>query len=282
MTDVVICGAKRTPMGGFQGELSSLAAPDLGATAIRGALDEAGADGAAIDETLMGIVLPAGVGQAPARQASLGAGLPLSTPATAISKVCGSGMQAVIQGATQILAGHASLVVAGGMESMSNAPYLSPATRAGARLGHARMLDHMFLDGLEDAYEGGLMGSFAETCAGAYDFSRAAQDAYAIASLDRARAATEAGILAAEIAPVTVTTRKGAATIATDEQPRNARQYAGNLVALTRMPGANGLSWGQALATITSIPAAAIFSSTLSTCSGPTSSRWYSISEMSS
>ncbi|WP_420398495.1 thiolase family protein [Marinovum algicola] len=223
MTDVVICGAKRTPMGGFQGELSSLAAPDLGATAIRGALDEAGADGAAIDETLMGIVLPAGVGQAPARQASLGAGLPLSTPATAISKVCGSGMQAVIQGATQILAGHASLVVAGGMESMSNAPYLSPATRAGARLGHARMLDHMFLDGLEDAYEGGLMGSFAETCAGAYDFSRAAQDAYAIASLDRARAATEAGILAAEIAPVTVTTRKGAATIATDEQPRNAR-----------------------------------------------------------
>ncbi|WP_424988670.1 thiolase family protein [Microbulbifer sp. S227A] len=223
MAEVVIVGAKRTPMGGFQGELSNVTATELGAAAIRGALAEAGTPGSAVDETLMGIVLPAGVGQAPARQASLGAGLPLATPATAISKVCGSGMQAVIQGCNQIGSGHSNIVVAGGMESMSNAPYLSPNTRSGARLGHVGLVDHMFLDGLEDAYEGGLMGSFAENCADKYQFSREAQDEYAIASLKRALSASENGILAAEITPVTVKSRKGSVTIETDEQPRNAR-----------------------------------------------------------
>lgn len=224
MTEVVIAGAKRTPMGGFQGELSSLKATDLGAIAIKGALADAHVPPAAIDETLMGIVLPAGVGQAPARQASLGGGLPMTTPATAISKVCGSGMQAVIQAYTQIKAGYSRTVVAGGMESMSNAPYLSPKTRSGARLGHVQMLDHMFLDGLEDAYESGrLMGSFAESCAQKYQFSREDQDDFAIASLTRSLAASETGALACEVTPVTVTTRAGAVEINVDEQPRKAK-----------------------------------------------------------
>ncbi|MCL4127908.1 UNVERIFIED_CONTAM: hypothetical protein GTU68_049843 [Idotea baltica] len=223
MAEVVIIGAKRTPMGGFQGELSAVSVTELGATAIRGALAEAGTRGEAIDETLMGIVLPAGVGQAPARQASLGAGLPLATPATAISKVCGSGMQAVIQGCTQISSGHSNVVVAGGMESMSKAPYLSPNTRSGARLGHVELVDHMFLDGLQDAYEGGLMGSFAENCASKYAFTRKAQDDYAITSLDRALTASQNGSFAAEITPVTIKSRKGALIIESDEQPRNAR-----------------------------------------------------------
>ncbi|SFM65004.1 thiolase family protein [Shimia aestuarii] len=222
MAEVVICSAKRTPMGGFQGEFGGIGATDLGAIAIRGAIADAGIAGDDVDETIMGIVLSAGVGQAPARQACLGAGLPLSTPATAISKVCGSGMQAVIQGCTQISSGFSRFVVAGGMESMSNAPYLSPNTRSGARLGHVRMLDHMFFDGLEDAYEGGLMGSFAENCARKYEFSREAQDAYAIASLSRALAATDGGVFSAEIAPVTIKTRSGEQTIRSDEQPRNA------------------------------------------------------------
>ena len=223
MAEVVICSAKRTPMGGFQGEFGGIGATDLGAIAIRAAIADAGIAGDDVDETIMGIVLSAGVGQAPARQACLGAGLPLSTPATAISKVCGSGMQAVIQGCNQISSGFSRFVVAGGMESMSNAPYLSPNTRSGARLGHVRMLDHMFFDGLEDAYEGGLMGSFAENCARKYEFSREAQDAYAIASLNRALAATDDGVFTAEIAPVTIKTRSGEQTIRTDEQPRNAR-----------------------------------------------------------
>lgn len=223
MAEVVICSAKRTPMGGFQGEFGGIGATDLGAIAIRAAIADAGIAGDDVDETIMGIVLSAGVGQAPARQACLGAGLPLSTPATAISKVCGSGMQAVIQGCNQISSGFSRFVVAGGMESMSNAPYLSPNTRSGARLGHVRMLDHMFFDGLEDAYEGGLMGSFAENCARKYEFSREAQDAYAIASLNRALAATDDGVFTAEIAPVTIKTRSGEQTIRADEQPRNAR-----------------------------------------------------------
>ena len=224
MVEVVIAGAKRTPMGGFQGEFSSLKATDLGAIAIKGALEDAQVPPDAIDETIMGIVLPAGVGQAPARQASLGSGLPMATPATAISKVCGSGMQAVIQAYTQIKAGYSRTVVAGGMESMSNAPYLSPKTRSGARLGHVQMQDHMFFDGLEDAYESGrLMGSFAESCAQKYQFSREAQDDYAIESLTRSLATSETGALAREITPVTVKTRTGAVEINFDEQPRKAK-----------------------------------------------------------
>ena len=223
MAETVICSAKRTPMGGFQGELRDLGATKLGGAAIRSALADAGIAGNDVDETIMGIVLPAGVGQAPARQASLGAGLPLSTPATAVSKVCGSGMQAVIQGCNQISSGVSRFVVAGGMESMSNAPYLSPNTRSGARFGHVRMVDHMFFDGLEDAYEGGLMGSFAENCARKYAFSREAQDAYAVASLNRALAASNGGVFSAEIAPVTINTRGGEQALQTDEQPRNAR-----------------------------------------------------------
>lgn len=222
MPEIVITGAKRTPMGGFQGELSKLTAPDLGGAAIAAALKDAGVATDSVDETIMGIVLPAGVGQAPARQASLGGGLPLKTPATAISKVCGSGMQAIIQGCTQIATGYSNVVVAGGMESMSNAPYLSPNTRAGARLGHARMVDHMFFDGLEDAYEGGrLMGSFAENCAEKFQFTREAQDDYAISSLTRSLEAEDA--LSAEITPVTITSRKGDTVIDKDEQPRKAR-----------------------------------------------------------
>lgn len=224
MIEVVISGAKRTPIGGFQGELSPLKAADLGAIAIKGALDDAHVPPDAVDETIMGIVLSAGVGQAPARQASLKSGLPVATPATAISKVCGSGMQAVIQAYNQIKAGYSRTVVAGGMESMSNAPYLSPKTRSGARLGHVQMLDHMFLDGLEDAYESGrLMGSFAESCAEKYQFSREAQDDYAVASLTRSLAASATVALANEITPVTVTTRAGAVEVSVDEQPRKAK-----------------------------------------------------------
>jgi acetyl-CoA C-acetyltransferase len=224
MMDTVITGAKRTPMGGFQGELSTMKAAELGAAAIKGALGDANIPAEAIEETIMGIVLPAGVGQAPARQASLGSGIPLSTPATAISKVCGSGMQAVIQACNQIACGYSRMVVAGGMESMSNAPYLSPSTRSGARLGHAKLLDHMFFDGLEDAYEKGrLMGSFAENCAQKYQFSRQEQDEYAIASLRRAQSASETGTFDREITPIKLTTRKGETEIRTDEQPRNAK-----------------------------------------------------------
>ncbi|MDK3075830.1 thiolase family protein [Sedimentitalea sp. JM2-8] len=223
MTDVVISAAKRTPMGAFQGELSNLKATELGAAAIRAALADSGVSAATVDETIMGIVLPAGVGQAPARQASLGAGLPLSTPATATSKVCGSGMKAVIQACSQIQSGQSRIVVAGGMESMSQAPYLAPSTRSGARLGHTTLVDHMFFDGLEDAYEGGLMGSFAERCASDYQFTRDGQDAFAIASLERALAATAEGRLAREIVPITISSRKGETVVATDEQLRNAR-----------------------------------------------------------
>ncbi len=220
---VVIVGAARTPMGGFQGDLAEMTAPELGAVAIAAALDRAGVAVDAVDELLMGCVLPAGQGQAPARQAGFGAGLPKAVPATTLNKMCGSGMKTVMVAHDQLLAGNGRVVVAGGMESMSQAPYLLPKMRGGARLGHAEAKDHMFLDGLEDAYEPGrLMGSFAEDCAERYQFTREAQDAYALRSLDAARAAGADG-LADEIAPVTVTSRKGARVVAEDEQPRTAR-----------------------------------------------------------
>lgn len=224
MEKVAIVSARRTPLGGFQGVLSPLPAPELAAAAIRAAVADSGLAGAAIDEALIGMVLPAGVGQAPARQAVLGAGLPVSVPSTTISKVCGSGMKAIIDGAARIRADEVSVVVAGGMESMSNAPHLIPTSRRGQRLGHGRMLDHMFFDGLEDAYDkGALMGRFAEACADRYAFSREAQDAYAIRSLERALAAQAAGAFADEIAPVTVASRKGDLVVTEDEQPAAAR-----------------------------------------------------------
>ncbi|MEM7567110.1 MAG: acetyl-CoA C-acyltransferase [Pseudomonadota bacterium] len=225
MTEAIaIVGAKRTPMGGFQGELAPLSAPTLGGHAIRAALDDAGLDGADVDEVLMGCVLPAGQGQAPARQAAHAASLPWSVPATTVNKMCGSGMRTVMEAATMLRAGAADIVVAGGMESMTNAPYLLPKMRGGARLGHAGAIDHMFLDGLEDAYEAGrLMGSFAEDCARHYQFGREAQDAYALASLERATRAEADGRFADEIAPIDVASRKATQTVASDEQPRLAR-----------------------------------------------------------
>ncbi|MBL3595277.1 acetyl-CoA C-acyltransferase [Rhodovulum sulfidophilum] len=219
---IVITGARRSPMGGFQGDLAAADAPALGATAIRAALG--GLDPEAVEEVLMGCVLPAGQGQAPARQAALGAGLPLGAGATTVNKMCGSGMKAAMLAHDLIAAGSAQVAVAGGMESMSNAPYLLPKARGGYRMGHGEVKDHMFLDGLEDAYDRGrLMGTFAEDCAGAYQFTREAQDAYAIASLDRANAAITEGRFRAEIAPVTLATRKGEQVIDTDEQPGKAR-----------------------------------------------------------
>jgi acetyl-CoA C-acetyltransferase len=221
---VVIAGAARTPMGGFQGELAGAEAPALGAGAIRAALERAGAAAGTVDEVLMGCVLPAGQGQAPARQAAFGAGLPEGVPCTTLNKMCGSGMKTAMVAFDQLRAGNGEVVVAGGMESMTNAPYLLPKMRAGARIGHAEVKDHMFLDGLEDAYDKGrLMGSFAEDCAEHYQFTREEQDAYAIASLEGALAAQTDGRFAAEIAPVTIETRKGAVTVDSDEQPRQAR-----------------------------------------------------------
>jgi acetyl-CoA C-acetyltransferase len=220
---IVIVSAARTPMGGFQGALAGATAAELGGVAIAAALDRAGLPADAVDELIMGCVLPAGQGQAPARQAGFRAGLPESVAATTLNKMCGSGMKAAMLGYDALKAGSARVVVAGGMESMTNAPYLLPKLRAGARLGHAVAQDHMFLDGLEDAYEPGrLMGSFAEDCATEFQFTRAAQDAYALASLERARAAQAAGAFAAEIAAVTVTARKSATTVAEDEQPLTA------------------------------------------------------------
>ncbi|HEV2678026.1 MAG TPA: acetyl-CoA C-acetyltransferase [Aliidongia sp.] len=221
---IVIVGMARTAMGGFQGDLKDVAAPQLGATAIKAAVERAGLDVDAIDEAIMGCVLPAGLGQAPARQAALGAGLPQSVPCTTINKVCGSGMKAAMLAHDLIAAGSARIMVAGGMESMSNAPYLLDKARGGYRLGHGRTLDHMFLDGLEDAYDKGrLMGTFAEDCAGHYRFSREDQDAFALASLDRARKAIEGGRFKGEIAAVTIKGRGGDTVIDTDEQPLKAR-----------------------------------------------------------
>ncbi|WP_109310679.1 acetyl-CoA C-acyltransferase [Ruegeria sp. AU67] len=222
MKQVVIAGAARTPMGGFQGMFDTVTAADLGGDAIRAALQGAGTE--TVDEVLMGCVLPAGQGQAPARQAGFAAGLGEDVPATTLNKMCGSGMKAAMMAYDQIALGHADTMIAGGMESMTNAPYLLPKMREGARLGHTQAMDHMFLDGLEDAYDKGrLMGTFAEDSAEAYQFTREAQDEYALRSLSNALAAQKNGAFADEITPVTVRTRKGEVTQATDEQPLSAR-----------------------------------------------------------
>jgi len=222
MRNVVIAGAARTPMGGFQGAFAGLTASALGGYAIKAALENAGP--AVVQEVLMGCVLPAGQGQAPARQAGFAAGLGEEVPATTLNKMCGSGMKAAMIGFDQIALGHTDVMVAGGMESMTNAPYVLPKMRSGARLGHAAVIDHMFLDGLEDAYDKGrLMGTFAEDCAETYQFTREKQDAYALASLSRALEAQQSGAFADEIAPVELTSRTGSTRIAADEQPGNAR-----------------------------------------------------------
>ncbi|MFC3594547.1 acetyl-CoA C-acyltransferase [Novosphingobium piscinae] len=220
---VVIASYARTPMGGFQGAFAALKSTELGAVAVKAAVERAGVDPAAIERLYMGCVLPAGLGQAPARQAALGAGLPLSVQATTVSKVCGSGMQAAIMASEALAAGAVDVVVAGGMESMSNAPYLLAKHRSGARFGHDRVFDHMALDGLEDAYEPGkAMGVFAEDAVRAYQFTRAEQDDYAIRSLERANAAIASGAFAREIVPVSVPGRGGATVVDTDEQPGKA------------------------------------------------------------
>ena len=221
---IVITGAKRTPMGGLQGDLAGLSASQLGATAIRAALQDSAVKPEDIDEVIMGCVLPAGQGQAPARQAALGAGLPQATGCTTVNKMCGSGMKAAMFAHDLLRAGSGDIIVAGGMESMTNAPYLLDKARSGYRLGHGKVIDHMFLDGLEDAYEPGrLMGSFAEDIAQEYQFSRQDQDEFALASLSRALAATRDGGFAAEIAPATVPGREGERVVSVDEQPAKAK-----------------------------------------------------------
>ncbi|RUQ94777.1 acetyl-CoA C-acyltransferase [Brucella abortus] len=221
---IVIVGASRTPMGGFQGDFTNAQATDLGASAIGGALAGAGLAPEAVEEVIMGCVLPAGQGQAPARQASLKAGLPLGTGATTVNKMCGSGMKAAMLAHDLILAGSADVIVGGGMESMTNAPYLLPKARGGYRMGHGQVLDHMFLDGLEDAYDKGrLMGTFAEDCAEAYQFTREAQDAFAISSLTRAQNAIKDGLFAAEITPVKVKSGRAEVEVSIDEQPSKAK-----------------------------------------------------------
>jgi acetyl-CoA C-acetyltransferase len=220
---IVIAGAARTPLGAFQGTLKDVAAAQLGAIVIRAALERAGLTSDAIEEVVFGCVLPAGQGQAPARQAALGAGLSYATGASTVNKICGSGMKAAMLAHDLIVAGSAGIVVAGGMESMSNAPYLLDRARSGYRLGHGRVIDHMVFDGLEDAYDRGrLMGSFAEDCASAYQFTRAAQDDYAVASLTRARKAIDTGGFDAEIVPVVVASGKADRPICRDEQPMKA------------------------------------------------------------
>ena len=224
MGQVMIAGAKRTAMGAFGGAFAGVPAADLGGAAIGAALAEAGVPPEAVDEVVMGCVLPAGQGQAPARQAGFRGGLPDSVPATTLNKMCGSGMKAAMTAHDALALGRSDVVVAGGMESMSNAPYLLPKMRGGARLGHAQVVDHMFLDGLEDAYETGrLMGTFAEDCAEAYQFTRDAQDAYALRSLSRAQAAIAEGRFAGEVAPFAVAGRRGETVVAQDEQPGTAR-----------------------------------------------------------
>jgi len=221
---IVIVGAARTPMGGFLGDLKDVAAPALGAQAILAALHRAGIKGEDVGEVVMGCVLPAGLGQAPARQAGISAGLPLGVGATTINKMCGSGMKAAMFGHDLIRADSADIVVAGGMESMSNAPYLLERARTGYRMGHGKIMDSMFLDGLEDAYDKGrLMGTFAEDCAQAYQFTREAQDTYALASLERANRAMREGAFAGEIVPVKVKSGKTETTVSADEQPPKAK-----------------------------------------------------------
>ncbi len=221
---VVILSYARTPMGGMQGELSEVSAPDLGAIAVKGAVERAGVDGKDIERIYMGCVLSAGLGQAPARQAALKAGLPRSVEATTVNKMCGSGMQALIMGAEALASGSIDMVVTGGMESMTNAPYLLKKHRSGARIGHDTAYDHMFLDGLEDAYEPGrAMGSFAQETADEYQLTREAQDEFAIASLTRSQEATKTGKFTREIVPVTIKTRAGEVVVSEDEQPKKGR-----------------------------------------------------------
>ena len=216
---VVIVSARRTPIGAFQGVLTPLTSPQLGAVAASAAIESAGLQGGDIQEVIMGCVLPAGLGQAPARQAALAAGIPVGTPATTVNKMCGSGMKAVMLGADQIRAGGADIVLAGGMESMTNAPYLLLKARGGYRMGHGEILDHMFLDGLQSPFDGKLMGCFADATASRYQFTRAAQDEFAAESVRRALRALESGEFDAEVAPVTVKSRKGETTVSRDETP---------------------------------------------------------------
>ena len=221
---IAIVGAKRTPMGGFQGDFNNVTAGELGAVSIAGALATAGVAAEDVEEVIMGCVLPAGQGQAPARQAAFGAGLGEQTGCTTINKMCGSGMKATMLAHDLLRAGTNDIMVAGGMESMSNAPYLLDKARAGYRMGHGRVLDHMFIDGLEDPFDkGGLMGAFAEDCAQHYQFTREAQDAFAITSLTRAQKAIADGSFEAQIAPVTVKSRSGDTVVSEDEQPGKAR-----------------------------------------------------------
>jgi acetyl-CoA C-acetyltransferase len=221
---IVIVSAARTPMGAFQGDLASQSAPQLGGIAIKAAVERSGVERSSVDEVIMGCVLPAGIGQAPARQAAINANLPLSVQCSVVSKVCGSGMKAVMNAYDTLRAGSSDVIVAGGMESMSNAPYLLPKARGGLRMGHAQVIDHMFLDGLEDAYfdRGRLMGTFAEECAASQQFTRGDQDAYAIASTTRAQKAIEEGSFDWEIAPVTVWGKGGESQVTYDEQPPKA------------------------------------------------------------
>jgi acetyl-CoA C-acetyltransferase len=216
---VVILSARRTPIGAFQGIFAQVTAPLLGAAAIRGALEAANVSPSAVDEVVFGCVLPAGIGQAPARQAALGAGIPNGTPTTTINKMCGSGMRAVMMAADALRAGEADIVVAGGLESMTNAPYILPKARAGYRMGHGEILDHMFCDGLQSPWDGQLMGCFAENTAARYNFTREAMDAFATESVRRSLAAIEAGAFAEEIVPVTVKSRKGESVVSQDETP---------------------------------------------------------------
>jgi acetyl-CoA C-acetyltransferase len=220
---IVVLSYARTPMGGLSGAFTDVSATDLGATAVKAAVERAGVSGEDVERIYMGCVLPAGLGQAPARQAAIKAGLPKSVQATTVNKVCGSGMQTVIMGAEALASGTIDVVVAGGMESMTNAPYLLKKHRGGARAGHDTAYDHMFLDGLEDAYDGGSMGSFAQCVADEYQLTREAQDAYSIESLRRAQAAIESGAFADEIVPVTVKTRAGDVVVEVDEQPGKGR-----------------------------------------------------------
>ena len=224
MKNVVIAGAARTPMGGFQGAFSGVTASELGGAAIKAALEDAGADASQIEELLMGCVLPAGQGQAPARQAGFAGGLGKEVPATTLNKMCGSGMKTAMIAYDQVALGGTDIMVAGGMESMTESPYILPKMRSGARIGHGAVVDHMFLDGLEDAYDKGrLMGTFAEDCAESFQFTREAQDEYALKSLANALEAQKSGAFAGEIAAVTIKTRKGDVVVGEDEQPGNAR-----------------------------------------------------------
>lgn len=221
--EIVIVAAKRTPMGGFQGSLASVPSPTLAANAIKGVMSDTGLSGELVDEVLMGCVLPAGLGQAPARQATLGADLPLSVGATTVNKVCGSGMKTTMMAHDLIKAGSADVVIAGGMESMSQAPYLLDKARGGMRMGHGKVMDHMFLDGLEDAYTGGAMGTFAQKTADEFEITREQMDNFALSSLEKANGAIKNGAFKDEIVPVTIANRRGDVTIDTDEQPGNAR-----------------------------------------------------------